>query len=54
MHNTSYRKEELVQTVQSLYERNIYLIRIFARISKKIYLNWFFLHKPVKYDLEIV
>ena len=50
MHNTSYRKEVLIQTEQILYERNIYLIRIFSIISKIFYSNWFFLHKPVKYD----
>ena len=54
MHNISYRKEVLIQTEQSLYERNIYLIRIFSRISKIFYSNWFFLHKLVKYDLEII
>ena len=50
MHNISYRKEIVIQTVQIFYERNIYLIRFFGRISKKIYSNWFFLHKLVKYD----
>ena len=54
MHNISYRKEVLIQTEQSLYERNIYLIRIFSRISKIFYSNWFFLHKLVKYDLESI
>jgi len=41
----------LIQTEQILYERNIYLIRNF---SKFFYSNWFFLHKPVKYDLRIL
>ena len=50
MHNTSYKKEILIQTEQILYERNIYLIRIFSIISKIFYSNWFFLRKPVKYD----
>jgi predicted secreted protein with PEFG-CTERM motif len=50
MHNISYRKEIVIQTVEIFYERNIYLIRIFGGISKKIYSNWFFLHKLVKYD----
>ena len=50
MHNTSYRKEELIQTEQILHERNIYLIRNFPEISKNFYSNWFFLHKLVKYD----
>jgi predicted secreted protein with PEFG-CTERM motif len=51
MHNTSYRKEILIQTEQILYERNIYLIRNFLEISKCFFSNWFFLHKLVKYDL---
>ncbi len=50
MHNISYRKEVLIQTEQFLYERNIYLIRIFKKKSKIFYSNWFFLHKLVKYD----
>ena len=50
MHNISYRKEIVIQTEQFFYERNIYLIRFFGGISKKIYSNWFFLHKLVKYD----
>ena len=54
MHNISYRKEVSIQTEQSLYERNIYLIRIFSRISKIFYSNWFFLHKLVKYDLRLI
>ena len=54
MHNISYRKEVLIQTEQFLYERNIYLIRIFSRISKFFCSNWFFLHKLVKYDPRIV
>jgi len=54
MHNISYRKEELIQTEQILYERNIYLIRNFAEISKIFYSNWFFLHKLVKYDPRIL
>ncbi len=54
MHNISYRKEISIQTEQSLYERNIYLIRIFSRISKFFCSNWFFLHKLVKYDPEII
>jgi len=54
MHNISYRKEVLIQTEQSLYERNIYLIRILSRISKFFCSNWFFSHKLVKYDLKIV
>jgi predicted secreted protein with PEFG-CTERM motif len=54
MHNISYRKEVLIQTEQILYERNIYLIRIFSRISKFFCSNWFFSHKLVKYDLKIV
>ncbi len=54
MHNISYRKEVLIQTEKSLYERNIYLIRNFSKISKIFYSNWFFLHKLVKYDLKIV
>ena len=44
----------MIQTEQSLYERNIYLIRNFSEISKIFYSNWFFLHKLVKYDLKIV
>ncbi len=52
MHNISYRKEVFIQTEQSLHERNIYLIRIFSKISKIFYSNWFFLHKLVKYDLR--
>ena len=54
MHNISYKKEDLIQTEKSLYERNIYLIRIFSRISKFFCSNWFFLHKLVKYDPRIV
>ncbi len=54
MHNISYRKEDFIQTEQSLHERNIYLIRIFRKISKIFYSNWFFLHKLVKYDPEII
>ena len=54
MHNISYRKEVLIQTEQSLYERNIYLIRNFSEISKIFYSNWFFLHKRVKYDPKII
>ena len=54
MHNISYRKEVLIQTEQFLYERNLYLIRIFSRISKFFCSNWFFLHKLVKYDPRIV
>ena len=50
MHNISYRKEVLIQTEQFLYERNIYLIRIFKKKSKIFYSNWVFLHKLVKYD----
>ena len=44
----------MIQTEQILYERNIYLIRNFSEISKIFYSNWFFLHKPVKYDPRIV
>jgi predicted secreted protein with PEFG-CTERM motif len=44
----------LIQTEEILYERNIYLIRNFSQISKIFYSNWFFLHKPVKYDLRIL
>ena len=44
----------MIQTEQILYERNIYLIRNFSQISKIFYSNWFFLHKPVKYDLRIL
>ena len=44
----------MIQTEQILYERNIYLIRNFLEISKIFYSNWFFLHKPVKYDPRIV
>ena len=51
MHNISYRKEVLIQTEQSHYERNIYLIRNFQLISKFFFSNGFFLHKLVKYDL---
>ena len=40
----------MIQTEEIFYERNIYLIRFFGGISKKIYSNWFFLHKLVKYD----
>jgi len=40
----------LIQTEQILYERNIYLIRNFSKI---FYSNWFFLHKPVKYDPKV-
>ena len=54
MHNISYRKEVLIQTEKSLYERNIYLIRIFSRISKIFYSNWFFLRKLVKYDSKVL
>ncbi len=50
MHNISYRKQILIQTEQSLYERNIYLIRIFEKIPKFFFSNWFFLDKLVKYD----
>ncbi len=53
MHNISYRKEVLIQTEQSLHERNIYLIRIFCEFSKNFCSNWFFLHKLVKYDRTI-
>ena len=53
MHNISYRKEISIQTEQSLYERNIYLIRIFPKISNFFFSNWFFLHKLVKYDPSI-
>ena len=44
----------MIQTEEILYERNIYLIRNFSQISKIFYSNWFFLHKPVKYDLRIL
>ena len=44
----------MIQTEQILYERNIYLIRNFLEISKIFYSNWFFLHKPVKYDLKVL
>ena len=44
----------MIQTEQILYERNIYLIRNFSEISKIFYSNWFFLHKPVKYDPKIL
>ena len=44
----------MIQTEEILYERNIYLIRNFSKISKIFYSNWFFLHKPVKYDLRIL
>ena len=50
MHNISYRKEEVIQTEEILYERNIYLIRNFSKISKIFYPKRFFLHKLVKYD----
>jgi predicted secreted protein with PEFG-CTERM motif len=44
----------LIQTEQSLYERNIYLIRIISKISKSFYSNWFFLHKLVKYEPKCI
>ena len=42
MHNISYRKQILIQTEQSLYERNIYLIRIFTEFQKFSILIGFF------------
>ena len=44
----------MIQTEEILYERNIYLIRNFSKISKNFYSNWFFLRKLVKYDLKIL
>jgi predicted secreted protein with PEFG-CTERM motif len=44
----------LIQTEQILYERNIYLIRNLKKKSKIFYSNWFFLHKRVKYDPNIL
>ena len=42
----------MIQTEQSHYERNIYLIRNFQIISKFFFSNGFFLHKLVIYDLN--
>ena len=44
----------MIQTEQILYERNIYLIRNLKKKSKIFYSNWFFLHKRVKYDPNIL